>query len=87
MTAAVGDATELLVVLVDESHWMAGDVPNRGGRDPVGVTEAVEATASQHAVDGRARPTQLRTEPIWTVSGVGSGGQDLGFRSLSQSSR
>ena len=40
--AAVGDPTELLVVLVDERSRMAGHVADRDAGHPVGVAQAVE---------------------------------------------
>jgi hypothetical protein len=84
MSAAIGDTAELLVVLVDERSRMAGDIANRRSRDPVGVTEAVEAAADQDAMDCRARSAKQRTKPVGTVSGVGSDGQDLGFGGLGE---
>jgi hypothetical protein len=50
MPATVRDPTELLVVLVDESSRMAGDVSNRSGRDPVGIAKPVEAVAGEDSM-------------------------------------
>jgi hypothetical protein len=58
VTATVGDATELLVVLVDESARMAGDVSHRSGSDPIGITEPIEAAPGEDSMDRRSRSTQ-----------------------------
>ncbi len=50
-SAAVGYSPELLVVLMDESSWMAGNVTNRRSRYPIGMIQAVEAASDQDAVD------------------------------------
>jgi hypothetical protein len=55
MPAAIRNTTELLVVLVDESPRMAGDISNRCSRDPVDVSQSVEAAANQDSMNRRAR--------------------------------
>jgi hypothetical protein len=55
MPAAIRNTTELLVVLVDESPRMAGDISNRCSRDPVDVGQSVEAAANQDSMNRRSR--------------------------------
>jgi hypothetical protein len=80
-------ASELLVVLVDESARMAGDISDGGGCHPVGIKQTVEAPADQDAVNGRARSAEQWTEPIGSIACARSDGQDLGFRSLREPAR
>jgi hypothetical protein len=82
MTTALGNAAELLVVLVNESSRMASYVSNRSSRDPVGVSETIEASSDEHTMDSGARSSQERAESVWTVSGPGSSVQDLSLRRL-----
>jgi hypothetical protein len=84
MPATIGNTTELLVVLVDESPRMAGDISNRSRGHPVAIDQTVEAATDKDPVDGRARSTQDRAESIGSVSGAGSSREDLGFRGLRQ---
>ena len=49
--AAVRDATQLLVVLVDERSRMAGDVADGRCGHPIGVPEPAEAAAPEDPVD------------------------------------
>jgi len=51
MPAAIGDPTELLVVLVNECTRMAGDIADGSSRDSVGIDETVEAAAGQNSMN------------------------------------
>jgi hypothetical protein len=51
MPAAIGDPTELLVVLVNERTRMAGDITDGSSSDSVGIDETVEAAAGQNSMD------------------------------------
>ena len=64
MPAAVGDAPELLVVLVDELAGTLAHVAHRHPRGPVGVAEPAEAVAGQHRVHGRAGMPGQRADPV-----------------------
>lgn len=86
MTAALGDPAELLVVLVDKSSRMAGDVANRSERHPVSIPKAAEAPTNQNAMDGRWRSAEEWTQAIRAIPDSGSSLEDLGFGSLGQAS-
>jgi hypothetical protein len=47
VAAAIGDPAELLVILVDEGTWMAGDLADRSGQASRDVIQG--ATSSQRA--------------------------------------
>lgn len=85
--AAVGDRTELLVVLVQKAARVAGDMPDRGCRDPVGVAQPPDASPRGPPVHGRRRQPEERTQAIGSVPPLGSCGQNLRLPGGAQASR
>jgi hypothetical protein len=62
VTAAIGDAAELLVILMEERPRMARHVADRRGGHAIGVPESAEAAPDEDPVDGRRRPAEQWSE-------------------------
>ena len=60
MATAVGDAPQLLVVLVDERARVVVDVADRDATQAVGVAQPAVAGPGQDGVHGRARDARVR---------------------------
>ena len=64
MPAAVGDAPELLVVLVNERTRMVMDVADGDARQAIGIPQPGVAGPPQDGVDGRAGMPGQRADPV-----------------------
>jgi hypothetical protein len=87
VATAIGDATELLVVLVDERAGMTGDVAHRSHGHSVGVPEAVEAATDQNPMDCGWRAAEQRAKTIRTISDSGSSFEDLRLDDIRKATR
>lgn len=82
--ATIGDPALLLVILVNERTRVAGDIPDRGCRHLIGIAQPAQPAPRQDAGDRRGWPPKQRPKPIWAVSPLGSGGQDLDLDRIAQ---
>ncbi len=76
MAAARGDATELLVVLVDERARVVVDVADRHAARSVGVAQPTHPGPAEDLADRRARMTGQRRQAVWPVSPADPGADD-----------
>jgi hypothetical protein len=76
VAAPVGDASELLVVLVDERARVIVDVADGDPAETVGVPQSAVAGPGKDRIHGRARVTGQGSEAVGTPASVDPGTED-----------
>jgi hypothetical protein len=77
MSAAVGDPSELLVILVDEAARMTDLITAyRQSCRSIDIGQARQTSSAQYGSDGRGRMAEVWTEPIRTPAQLVPSGDD-----------